>query len=105
LLYSENINPDAKGKIIGTLLKLKNDGLEEQTVKVVGFYLNHLTVNVDLESPERVKEFIANKNVNSGFKGARGCNSMPPIFPHLSLVGRSYCRYYEVLRERTRNYG
>jgi integrase len=51
------------------LLKLKNNGLEEQTVKIVGFYLNHLAVNVSLESPEKVKEFIANKNVNSGFKG------------------------------------
>jgi len=66
---------------------------------VIGFYLKHLAVNVDLQSPETVKEFIANKNVNSGFKGARACNSMPPIFPHLSLVGRSYCRYYEVPRE------
>ena len=69
LLYSENINPDVKGKIIGTLLKLKNNGLEEQTVKVIGFYMNHLAVNVDLQSPEAVKEFIANRNVSSGFKG------------------------------------
>jgi len=69
LLYSSNINADVKGKIVNTLLKLKNNGLEEQTVKVIGFYLNHLAVNVDLQSPERVKEFIANKNVNSGFKG------------------------------------
>jgi hypothetical protein len=69
LLYSDNINADVKGKIINTLLKLKNNGLEEQTVKIVGFYLNHLAVNVDLGNPERVKEFIANKNVNSGFKG------------------------------------
>jgi integrase len=51
------------------LLKLKNNGLEEQTVKIVGYYLSHLAVNVDLESPERVKEFIANKKVNNGFKG------------------------------------
>jgi integrase len=51
------------------LLKLKNNGLEEQTVKIIGFYLNHLAVNANLESPEKVKEFIANKNVNAGFKG------------------------------------
>ena len=69
LLYSSNINADVKGKIINTLLKLKNNGLEEQTVKVIGFYLKHLAVNVDLENPERVKEFIANRNVSSGFKG------------------------------------
>jgi Ran GTPase-activating protein (RanGAP) involved in mRNA processing and transport len=50
-------------------LKLKNNGLEEQVVKIIGFYLNHLAVNANLENPEKVKEFIANKNVNAGFKG------------------------------------
>jgi hypothetical protein len=45
LLYSDNINADVKGKIINTLLKLKNNGLEEQTVKIVGYYLNYLAVN------------------------------------------------------------
>ena len=69
LLYSQYLNANIEGRIINTLLKLKNDGLEEQTVKIVGYYLKHLAVNVDLENPERVKEFIANKNVNSGFKG------------------------------------
>jgi hypothetical protein len=69
LLYSNNINADVKGKIVNTLWKLQNNGLEEQTVKIVGFYLNHLAVNVEIENPEKVKEFIANKNVNSGFNG------------------------------------
>ena len=46
LPYSNNINPDVKGKIFKTLLKIKNDGLEEQTVKIVGYCLNHLAVNV-----------------------------------------------------------
>src|SRR4030042_5861704 len=40
LLYSCNINADVKGKIINTLVKPKNNVLEEQTVKIVGFYLN-----------------------------------------------------------------
>jgi integrase len=69
LLYSDNINPNIKGKIINTLLKLKNNGLEEQTVKIIGYYLKHLAANTNLESPEAVKEFIANKNVGSGYKG------------------------------------
>ena len=60
LLYSNHINADAEAKIINTLLKIKNSGMEERTVKVVGFYLNHLSANVDLEKPESVKEFIAN---------------------------------------------
>lgn len=29
--------------------------------------MNHLAVNVNLEDPEKGREFIANKNVSSGF--------------------------------------
>jgi hypothetical protein len=35
-----------------------NSGLEEQTVKIIDYCLNHLAVNVNLENTERVKEFI-----------------------------------------------
>jgi hypothetical protein len=69
LLHSDNINANVKVKIIVTLLKLKNSGMEERTDKVVGFYLNHLAEHSDLEKPERVKEFITNNDVNNGFKG------------------------------------
>ncbi len=70
LLYSDHINLDIKGRIINTLVKLKNNRLEEQTVKHgVGYYLNHLVANADLENPECVKAFIANKNANACFKG------------------------------------
>jgi predicted transcriptional regulator len=86
LLYSDNINADVKRKIINTLLKLKNNGLEEQTVKTVGFYLNHLGINVDLGNPERVKEFIANKNVNSTFKG-----NLVKAYNYYALVNDIFC--------------
>jgi hypothetical protein len=49
------LNADVKGRIINALSKLKNNGVEEQTVKIVSYYLNHLAVNVDLENPEKVK--------------------------------------------------
>ena len=60
--------PEIKGGIVNTLLKLKNNGLEEQTVKIIGYYLKHLAANADLSEPERVKEFRANKKVNNGSK-------------------------------------
>jgi Ran GTPase-activating protein (RanGAP) involved in mRNA processing and transport len=69
LLHSRNINADVKGRIVTTLLKLKNNGLEEQTVKIIGYYLNHLASNVHLDNPEEIKALIANKNVDNGFKG------------------------------------
>ena len=62
-------SPEVKGRILKTLVKLKNSGLQDQTVKIVGFYLRHLSVNSDLSMPESVREFIANKQVNNGFKG------------------------------------
>jgi hypothetical protein len=69
LLYSRNINPDVEGKIVNTLLKLKNNGVEDRTAKIVGFYLGHLSANVDLEKPESVEEFIASKDVNNDSTG------------------------------------
>ncbi len=47
LLCSDHINPNVKERIANTLLKLKNNGLEEQTVKIIGYYLRHLAVNAD----------------------------------------------------------
>ena len=38
-------------------------------MKIIGFYLKHLAATADLSEPEKVKEFIANKKVNNGFKG------------------------------------
>ena len=68
-LLHPDINSETKGKIINTLFRLKNSGLEEQTVKIVGYYMNHIARNVDLENPDEVKTFIANKQVDNGFKG------------------------------------
>ena len=33
-------------------MKLKNSGLQEQTVKIIGFYLRHLSVNADFSDSE-----------------------------------------------------
>jgi len=56
----------------------------------VGHYLNHLAVNVSLENLERVKEFISNRNVNSGFKG------------NLVKVRNYYARVNNIVWERPR---
>jgi hypothetical protein len=42
--------------------------MKERTIKIIDFYLNHLVEHVNLEKPDEVKTFIANKNVNNGFK-------------------------------------
>ena len=45
LLYSGYLSPEIEGKVINTLVKLENNGLEEQPVRIIGYYLNHLAVN------------------------------------------------------------
>jgi hypothetical protein len=79
LLCSGNINADVKGKIINTLLELKNNGLEEQTVEIVGFYLNHLAGNVDLVNPETVRVHSRIK-CEFGFRGKPGQSLQLPCF-------------------------
>jgi len=56
-------------KVLRVLLRLKASGLEEQTVKIIGYYLRHIDTHASLDDPEKVKEFIANKQVDNGFKG------------------------------------
>ena len=51
------------------LLKMNNNGLEEQTVKIVGFLLESSGSQREVWNVlAGVKEFIANKGINNGFK-------------------------------------
>jgi hypothetical protein len=63
------LRPETDGRILNTLIKLRSSGLEEQTVKIIGYYLKHIAFNVDLDNPEIVKASIANKECDNGFKG------------------------------------
>jgi hypothetical protein len=57
--------------------------------------LNHLAINVNLDDPERVKEFISNKNVNCGFKG-----NLVKAYDYLALVNKyGVFRLLEMLTE------
>ena len=51
-----------KGKIVTTLIKLKNRGLAEGTLRNISFNLKHLAKHSNLDNPESVKEYIAKKN-------------------------------------------
>ena len=53
---------DIKGKIIITLIKLHNQGLDKKTLRNIDFQLRHLGNNADLNNPELVREYIARKN-------------------------------------------
>lgn len=51
-----------KGKVLTTLIKLKNRGLAEGTLRNVSFNLKNLAKYADLDDPESVKEYIAKKD-------------------------------------------
>jgi len=56
-------------KIINTLLKLKASGLREVTIRNISAQLKHIAKNVsNLDDPEEVKEFIANKKCAESYK-------------------------------------
>jgi len=52
---------DIKGKILTTLIKLHNKGLDKKTLRNIDFQLRHLGKYADLDNPELVREYIARK--------------------------------------------
>ena len=57
-----------KGKIVTTLIKLHNKGLDRKTLRNIDFNLRHLGKYADLDNPESVQQFIANKNCENSQK-------------------------------------
>jgi len=55
-------------KIINVLLKLKSNGLSESTLRTIGYILKELSHHCNLDNPESVKEYIANKKCSNSFK-------------------------------------
>jgi len=79
--FTENLNrvlnlfPGAKHcipvlseDIVNFLLHLKKKGYSESTLLGYSKILRHLAKNMDLNEPEEVSEFIANKRVSEGRK-------------------------------------
>jgi len=54
--------------ILNVLIKMKNNGNNNSTIKLTNKALTHISENVNLNNPEEVKEFIANKTVCNGTK-------------------------------------
>jgi integrase len=55
-------------KIINTLIRLRNAGLSNVTLRNISFWLKHLAKHCSLDNPESVKEFIAKKRCDNSFK-------------------------------------
>jgi len=57
-----------KELIINTLLKCKNNGLAESTLKSIASSFRQISKNADLNNPESVKAFIANLKLSNNTK-------------------------------------
>jgi len=63
---------------------MKNNGKAETTIKFVDKALTHISQYADLNEPEQVKEFIANKPVTNGTK------------KYYCIAYNRYCQYYGI---------
>ncbi len=63
---------------------MKNNGKSSYSIKFVDKSLTYISKHADLNQPEQVKHFIANKNVSNGYK------------KNLCLAYNKYCKYYQI---------
>jgi len=70
--------------ILNVLVQMKNNGRSDYSIEFVDRSLIHISDNANLNEPEQVKQFIANKNVSNGYKR------------NLSIAYNKYCKYYQI---------
>ena len=63
---------------------MKNNAKSEYSIKFVDKALTYINKHADLNEPDQVKQFIANKNVSNGYK------------KNLCLAYNKYCQYYQI---------
>lgn len=63
---------------------MENNGLSNYTIKYVDKALTYISRYADLNEPEQVKRFIANKNTTTGYKKA------------LCMAYNKYCKRYQI---------
>jgi integrase len=76
--------PPHLSKILNVLASMKNNARSEYSIKTVNKALTCISQHADLNQPEQVKHFIANKNVSEGYKKS------------LSIAYNKYCQYYQI---------
>ena len=63
---------------------MKNTGKSDYSIKFVDKALTYISQHANLNEPEQVKQFIANKNVSNGYK------------KNLCIAYNKYCKYYKI---------
>ena len=82
--YDQHTSPhNCNPTILNILVKLKNDGKADDTIKNTDKLLRHLDAYADLNNPEAVKQFIATK-------------SSPSYKRNLCIAYNKYCQYCKI---------
>ncbi len=63
---------------------MKKNGLADATIKYTSQRLKHLNQYSDLDNPEEIKQYIANRKVSNGYKNS------------LLFAYSQYCTYYKI---------
>jgi integrase len=63
---------------------MKNSGRSDYSIRFVDKSLTYISQHADLNEPEQVKQFIANKNVSNGYKKG------------LCIAYNKYCKHYGI---------
>ncbi len=70
--------------LLPVVLKLKSEGRKDSTLAPMLKRLKFLARNVDLENPEKVKDFIASQKYTDGYK-----DNLIDAYSH-------FCRFYNI---------
>jgi len=74
--------------LLNVLVRMKNNGKSDYTIKAVDKSLKHIAKHADLDNPDTVKQFIADKQVTDGTK------------KNLIFAYEKYCEYYKIQFEK-----
>ena len=70
--------------ILNVLIKMKNEGKADHSINSVNKALIYLSKHADLDEPEQVKQYIANKQASNGHKN------------NLCIAYNRFCKHYQI---------
>jgi len=85
----KNLHTDTK-PILNVLIKMKNNGKADRTIKWVNKALTLISIHADLQDPETVKQFIANREIADATKR------------NYCIAYNNYCQHYGIKWEQPR---
>ena len=87
-MRSPALNDPKTHRILNILIQMKNEGKANDTITLVSTSLKHLSRHADLDQPDQIKYFIAQKETTTAYK------------QKLCYAYNKYCKYYKIQWEQ-----